>query len=96
MNRELLISAILITMFDKRTLLSQEVYAEVGSHYSNFLLKTTIPRAVRISEAPSFAQSVIAYDPRGAGAIAYREAALEINQKSSKILSSLQRVKKEL
>ncbi|WP_418969317.1 ParA family protein [Alloscardovia omnicolens] len=95
MNRELVISAILITMYDKRTLLSQEVYEEVGAHYGNFLLKTTIPRAVRISEAPSFAQSVIAYDPRGAGAIAYREAALEINRKSSHIFSSLQRVKKE-
>ncbi|WP_018142876.1 ParA family protein [Alloscardovia criceti] len=95
MNKQLVISAILITMYDKRTLLSQEVYQEVEEHYANLLLKTTIPRAVRISEAPSFAQSVIAYDPRGAGAIAYREAAYEINQKSAQILKRLDRSKKE-
>ncbi len=95
MNRELVISAILITMYDKRTLLSQEVYNEVNQHYSSLLLKTTIPRSVRISEAPSFAQSVIAYDSRGLGAIAYREAALEINKKSSHIFALLDRLKKE-
>lgn len=95
MNRELVISAILITMYDKRTLLSHEVYEEVGQHYSSLLLETTIPRAVRIAEAPSFAQSVIAYDPRGMGAIAYREAALEINKKSAHIFTLLDRLKKE-
>lgn len=95
MNKQLVISAILITMYDRRTLLSQEVYQEVEQHYASLLLKTTIPRAVRISEAPSFAQSVVAYDPRGAGAIAYREAALEINKKSTHIFELLNRLKKE-
>ncbi|MFD0704531.1 ParA family protein [Alloscardovia venturai] len=95
MNRQLVISAIVITMYDRRTLLSQEVYQEVEQHYASLLLKTTIPRAVRISEAPSFAQSVIAYDSRGAGAIAYREAALEINKKSNNIFKLLDRLKKE-
>lgn len=95
MNHDLVISAILVTMYDRRTLLSQEVYQEVSQHYASVLLKTTIPRAVRISEAPSFAQSVVAYDPRGAGAIAYREAALEINNKSAHIFELLNRLKKE-
>ena len=55
----------LVTMFDRRTLLSREVYNEVKGHYPSIVLNTTIPRSVKISEAPSFSQSVIAYDPRG-------------------------------
>lgn len=77
-NPNLEISMMLVTMYDKRTMLSKEVYDEVAQHYPSILFKTTIPRAVRISEAPSFAQSIIAYAPSSAGAIAYREAALEI------------------
>lgn len=77
-NPKLAISMMLVTMFDRRTMLSKEVFDEVEKHYPKVLLQTTIPRAVRISEAPSFAQSIIAYDPKSAGAIAYREAALEI------------------
>lgn len=77
-NPKLAISMMLVTMFDRRTMLSKEVFDEVEKHYPKVLLQTTIPRAVRISEAPSFAKSIIAYDPKSAGAIAYREAALEI------------------
>lgn len=88
-NRELIVSTMLITMFDKRTLLSQEVYEEVHNHYPNILLKSTIPRSVKISEAPSFAQSVISYDPKGAGAISYCEAALEIAQQSQNVLEGI-------
>ncbi|BDR53883.1 chromosome partitioning protein ParA [Bombiscardovia nodaiensis] len=64
-NSALMVSTMLITMFDRRTLLSREVYEEVKDHYPQILLKTTIPRSVKISEAPSFGQSVISYDPRG-------------------------------
>jgi chromosome partitioning protein len=83
-NRELVVSTMLVTMFDKRTLLSREVFEEIRKHYPNIVLQSTIPRAVKISEAPSFSQSIIAYDPKGAGSIAYLEAALEIAQRGAR------------
>ncbi|BAR07507.1 cobyrinic acid a,c-diamide synthase [Scardovia inopinata] len=89
LNKGLIISSMLVTMFDKRTLLSKEVYDQIKEHYKDIVLNTTIPRSVRISEAPSFNQSVITYDKRGNGAIAYREAALEINKRSRNVLEML-------
>lgn len=86
-NPVLVVSTMLVTMFDKRTLLGREVYQEVKNHYPNIVLNTTIPRTVKISEAPSFAQSVITYDSRGTGAVSYREAALEIARRSETVLS---------
>lgn len=94
LNKHLVISTILVTMYDRRTLLSKEVYDEVKKHYPTIILDTTIPRSVRISEAPSFGQTVIAYDPHGAGAVAYREAALEIAQRSEAALQLIQDTKK--
>ena len=88
-NPILLVSTMLVTMFDRRTLLSREVYGEVKGHYPTIVLDTTIPRSVKISEAPSFSQSVIAYDPRGIGAIAYGEAALEIARRSQQVLDAI-------
>lgn len=88
-NPFLLVSTMLVTMFDRRTLLSREVYGQVKQHYPSIVLDTTIPRTVKISEAPSFSQSVIAYDPRGIGAIAYGEAALEIAERSPQILEAI-------
>ncbi|WP_269148039.1 ParA family protein [Boudabousia liubingyangii] len=78
LNPELRVSNILVTMFDGRTNLSREVMAEVQNHFGKQLIHTPIPRSVRLSEAPSYSQSVISYDPRSTGAIAYRKAALEI------------------
>ena len=86
---DLIVSTILVTMFDKRTLLSKQVYDAVKEHYPKIVLKTTIPRAVRVSEAPSFGKSAIAYDPQGAGSIAYGEAALEIATRSEDILNEI-------
>lgn len=77
-NPDLRVSTILLTMFDRRTNLSAEVASELNEHFPNVTLRTVIPRSVRISEAPSFGQTVITYDRRGSGAVAYREAALEI------------------
>ena len=94
LNRHLVISTILVTMYDRRTLLSKEVYDEVHEHYPSIVLETTIPRSVRISEAPSFGQTVIAYDPHGAGAVAYREAALEIAQHSEQALQLIDDTRK--
>ena len=78
LNRGLRLSTILLTMYDARTKLSQQVADEVRAHFPDEVLGTLIPRSVRISEAPSFGQTVIAYDGNSAGAIAYREAAVEI------------------
>lgn len=78
LNPELHLSTILLTMYDGRTRLAQQVADEVRSHFPRQVLETVIPRSVRVSEAPSFGQTVIAYDGSSAGAIAYREAAVEI------------------
>ena len=78
MNPGLRVSGILLTMSDKRTRLSEEVESEVRAHFPHHTFQTVIPRSVRISEAPSYAQTAITYDPRNVGAIAYRKAALEL------------------
>ena len=78
MNPGLRVSGMLLTMSDKRTRLSEEVESEVRAHFPHHTFQTVIPRSVRISEAPSYAQTAITYDPRNVGAIAYRKAALEL------------------
>lgn len=83
LNPGLKISTILLTMYDKRTNLAQEVAQEVRSHFPDATLNAKIPRAVRISEAPSFGKTVITYDPTSPGAIAYRQAALEIARRGA-------------
>ena len=81
LNPGLHVSGILLTMADRRTKLSEEVEAEVRAHFPDITLETVIPRSVRISEAPSYGQTVVTYDPRGSGALAYRKAALEISRR---------------
>lgn len=81
LNPRLDIGHILLTMVDGRTKLSSEVSAEVRQHFTWRVLETEIPRAVRISEAPGYGQSVINYDPRGPGTVAYRMAAMELSQR---------------
>ena len=66
-----------MTMVDGRTRLSSEVSAEVREHFGDRVLETDVPRSVRVSEAPSFGQTVVGYDPRSAGALAYRALAHE-------------------
>ncbi|MAP64118.1 MAG: chromosome partitioning protein [Microbacterium sp.] len=78
LNTTLHLSTIMLTMYDGRTRLAQQVAEEVREHFPEEVLHTMIPRSVRVSEAPSFGQTVIAYDGQSAGAIAYREAAVEI------------------
>jgi chromosome partitioning protein len=78
LNPKLHLSTILLTMYDGRTRLAQQVAEEVRGHFPGEVLSTVIPRSVRVSEAPSFGQTVIAYDGQSAGAVAYREAAVEI------------------
>lgn len=78
LNPDLAISAILLTMYDGRTRLASQVADEVRQHFPRVVLKTTIPRSVRVSEAPSYGQTVITYDPGSSGALSYIEAAREI------------------
>ena len=78
LNEKLHVSTILLTMYDKRTNLSRQVAEEVRQYFPQQTLQTTIPRLVRISEAPSFGQTIITYDPTSTGALAYRMAAREI------------------
>lgn len=78
LNPSLRVSTILITMYDARTRLASGVADEVRGHFGDQVLKTSIPRSVRVSEAPSYGQSVMTYDPSSAGALSYLEAAREI------------------
>jgi len=78
LNPRLKLSTILLTMYDSRTNLAHQVADDVREHFPKETLTTVIPRSVRISEAPSYGQSVIAYDYGSSGSLAYLEAAIEI------------------
>ncbi|WP_275415142.1 ParA family protein [Planotetraspora silvatica] len=78
LNQTLALSTILLTMYDGRTRLASQVADEVRSHFGDTVLDSVIPRSVRLSEAPSYGQSVMTYDPGSSGAMAYMEAAREI------------------
>jgi chromosome partitioning protein len=78
LNPGLDVSTILLTMYDSRTRLAAGVADEVRSHFGDQVLQTAIPRSVRISEAPSYGQSVMTYDPGSPGALSYLEAAREM------------------
>lgn len=77
LNPVLEVSAILLTMYDGRTRLASQVADEVRTHFGARVIESVIPRAVRISEAPSYGQTVLTYDPSSAGALSYRHAAEE-------------------
>ncbi len=78
LNPALAVSTILLTMFDGRTRLASQVAEEVREHFGEIVLTSIIPRSVRVSEAPSYGQSVMTYDPGSSGAQAYLEAAKEM------------------
>jgi chromosome partitioning protein len=79
LNLGLDVSTIVLTMYDARTKLSEEVANEVRIHFGNKVCRSIIPRTVRLSEAPSFGQPITAFDPVSRGAIAYRELAKEVS-----------------
>ena len=81
LNPQLEVATIVLTMFDSRTNLSQQVAEEVRKHFGDIVITTEIPRAVRVSEAPSFQQTVITYDPGSPGAQAYVKVAKEFAQR---------------
>jgi chromosome partitioning protein len=78
LNPGLHVSTVLLTMYDARTRLAAQVAQEVRTHFATTVLRTTIPRSVRISEAPSYGQTVMTYDPGSTGALSYLEAAREM------------------
>ncbi|WP_051973799.1 ParA family protein [Cryobacterium sp. MLB-32] len=83
LNPELTVSTILLTMYDGRTNLANQVAQDVRDHFPNQVLESLIPRSVRVSEAPSYGQSVISYDLNSAGSLSYLEAAAEIARRGA-------------
>ncbi|MDF1477715.1 ParA family protein [Leifsonia sp. H3M29-4] len=83
LNPRLRVSTILLTMYDSRTNLANQVAADVREHFPKETLDTLIPRSVRISEAPSYGQSVISYDEASPGSLSYLEAAAEIARRGA-------------
>ncbi|WP_458780324.1 ParA family protein [Arthrobacter sp. D3-16] len=81
LNADLVVSTILLTMYDGRTNLAAQVAAEVRQHFPEQVLSAVVPRSVRISEAPSYQQTVMTYDPSSSGALSYLEAAAEIAER---------------
>lgn len=77
-NPRLTLLGVVMTMFDSRTRLSQQVVAEVRAHFKELVFDTVIPRTTRLAEAPSHGQPIIAYDPYSAGAAAYEVLAQEV------------------
>jgi chromosome partitioning protein len=78
LNPRLAIGGVILTMVDRRTRLAADVDAEVRRHFGNLVFKTSVPRSVRVAEAPSHGLPVTAYDPRSAGADAYWKVAMEL------------------
>jgi len=83
LNQELRLSTVLLTMFDARTRLAAMVADEVRTHFAEETLPTVIPRSVRISEAPSYGQTVLTYHPESAGSVSYLQAAQEIARRGA-------------
>ena len=79
LNPRLEVSAIVLTMFDARTKLADQVATEVRNHFGPKVCRNIVPRTVRLSEAPSFGQPILVFDPMSRGAIAYRELAKEVS-----------------
>jgi len=90
LNPGLRIGAVVLTMFDARTKLAAGVAEEGRRHFGAKVLATAVPRSVRISEAPSYGQTVLTYDPSSAGALSYLEVAAELAaQESARAASSV-------
>jgi chromosome partitioning protein len=79
LNSQLEMTTIVLTMYDARTRLAEQVVAEVRRHFGDRVCRNVVPRTVRLSEAPSFGQPIIVFDPSSRGAIAYRELAKEVS-----------------
>lgn len=83
LNPELAVSTIVLTMYDGRTKLADQVTQEVRNYFGHVVLRTVIPRSVKVSEAPGYGQTVLAYDPGSRGAMSYLDAAREIAERGA-------------
>ena len=88
LNPNLKLSTIILTMYDGRTRLANDVAEEIRRHYPKELIDVPIPRAVRVSEAPSYGQTVMTYDPGSNGADAYARIAREIARRGAPPISN--------
>ncbi|HLT12438.1 MAG TPA: ParA family protein [Micromonosporaceae bacterium] len=88
LNPALEVTTVLLTMYDRRTRLADAVEQDVRAHFGDRVLTAVIPRNVRVSEAPSYGQSVMTYDPGSRGATSYFEAALEIATRGAPVGSA--------
>lgn len=89
LNQNLKLTTIVLTMFDGRTRLANDVADEIRKHYPKELIDIPIPRAVRVSEAPSYGQTVMTYDPGSNGAEAYAKVAREIALRGAPTISQI-------
>lgn len=85
LNPELVVSTIMLTMYDGRTKLADQVAEEVRNHFGNLVLRTVIPRSVKVSEAPGYGQTVLAYDPGSRGSMSYVDAAKELAERGAAV-----------
>jgi chromosome partitioning protein len=86
-NPDLRIEGVLLTMFDGRNNLAQQVERDARENLGGLVLQTVVPRTVRLSEAPSHAQPVLSYDPASKGSAAYRALAIELGHRDMEIAS---------
>jgi chromosome partitioning protein len=84
LNRGLELDGVLLTMVDERMNLTQQVSGEIRSHFKEKVFNTSIPRSIRLGEAPSFGKPIVLYDPRSRGAEAYQELAKEVMSHEAK------------
>lgn len=85
LNERLVLTGVLLTMYDSRTNLGQQVVQEVKTYFPDKVYQTIIPRNVRLSEAPSYGQSILSYAPSSPGALAYQALAQEFLQREEKV-----------
>ena len=78
LNEQLVVSTVVLVMYDARTKLAEQVAGEVRAFFGDTVCRTVVPRSVRLSEAPSFGQPITMFDPTSRGAVAYRELAKEV------------------
>ena len=83
LNPDLRVGAVLLTMYDGRTKLADQVAEEVRKHFGTLVLRTVIPRSVKVSEAPGFGMTVLDYDPGSRGAMSYLDAGRELAERGA-------------
>jgi chromosome partitioning protein len=93
LNPELAIGGIVLTMYDGRTRLAEQVVQEVRKHFSDLVYQTVVPRSVRLSEAPGYGIPIALYDPLSRGGIAYRDLALEFAARTGLLASTTEGVR---